>query len=414
MPKLDRRPPIIALAQNEWDGPWMNRQELLSRLAGRGWAVVYSNGALTVWNRAGRRWHNAKLTGRVRCVDGVLVDEPGRLLVRWPGRTLWDKPMLTVHARRLRKAVNATRGDPLILQVFSPNFLDYVRALDPTRLAFHIHDFYPGFPGWSSEKQRRLDELAERADLITLAGPDMVSCLPRSARHRARPLYNAGNPERYIEANSEPCPADLASIDHPRIGYVGNINGKCDFDLVLRLALMRPDWQWVFVGDVALGRSSDRAKWDACLECDNVHWLGMKDRFDVPRYVTNMDVNALLFRTHGENVGWVQYTNPLRVNGALASGKPIIGADIRTFRRLRPLVEVAAGAEEWAAALERAFHSPNDEARRQRQERSRQSSWDTRAVQLEKWFFEMVDGVAPTFAGSGTESLHQRRQAESS
>ena len=28
--------PIIAFAQNDWQGPWMNRQELLSRLAARG------------------------------------------------------------------------------------------------------------------------------------------------------------------------------------------------------------------------------------------------------------------------------------------------------------------------------------------------------------------------------------------
>ena len=41
------RPTILAFAPNEWSGPWMNRQQLLSRLAARGWPTYYSTGALS-------------------------------------------------------------------------------------------------------------------------------------------------------------------------------------------------------------------------------------------------------------------------------------------------------------------------------------------------------------------------------
>jgi hypothetical protein len=37
---------IVGFAPHPWDdGPWMNRQNLLSGLAARGWRVVYSEGA---------------------------------------------------------------------------------------------------------------------------------------------------------------------------------------------------------------------------------------------------------------------------------------------------------------------------------------------------------------------------------
>ena len=39
---------VLALAPNDWDGPWMNRQHLLSRLSADH-AIVYSTGVWESW-----------------------------------------------------------------------------------------------------------------------------------------------------------------------------------------------------------------------------------------------------------------------------------------------------------------------------------------------------------------------------
>ena len=74
----NRHPPILAFAPNSWHSSWKNRQQLLSRLAARGWPVIYSTGALSVWDRDKPQWAEAGWRGGFVEADGVLVDRPGR------------------------------------------------------------------------------------------------------------------------------------------------------------------------------------------------------------------------------------------------------------------------------------------------------------------------------------------------
>jgi hypothetical protein len=51
--RAEARCRLLALAPNSWDGQWMNRQQILSRL-GAHHDVLYSTGAWSVWDRAAR------------------------------------------------------------------------------------------------------------------------------------------------------------------------------------------------------------------------------------------------------------------------------------------------------------------------------------------------------------------------
>ena len=49
---------IIALGPNDWNGPWMNRQQLLSRLAVHH-NIIYSAPLLTNWQINSDEWRGA-------------------------------------------------------------------------------------------------------------------------------------------------------------------------------------------------------------------------------------------------------------------------------------------------------------------------------------------------------------------
>src|SRR5512145_2443365 len=74
---------LLALAPNFWDAQWMNRQQILSRLA-KDHDVLYSNGPWSVWDRHDERFRAASWTGSFESRDGVLLDRPPKLLLRWP------------------------------------------------------------------------------------------------------------------------------------------------------------------------------------------------------------------------------------------------------------------------------------------------------------------------------------------
>src|SRR6516225_1883300 len=69
--------PVIALAPNDWDGPWRNRQYMLTRLAQRGWPIIYSTGPLSWWQRESLSWSKAPRVGRFEEKEGVSVNIAG-------------------------------------------------------------------------------------------------------------------------------------------------------------------------------------------------------------------------------------------------------------------------------------------------------------------------------------------------
>ena len=80
----------------------MNRQQLLSRLAQRGWPVTYSTGALSVWERGSAQWKAAPITLTTTIENGkkvysrphqakVVTDSQGtELFLEYKGRKVAD------------------------------------------------------------------------------------------------------------------------------------------------------------------------------------------------------------------------------------------------------------------------------------------------------------------------------------
>jgi len=137
---MSERPATIALAPNPWFGPWKNRQQLLSRLAQRGWPIVYSTGPLSLWDRHQSKWQQAKLLGDFVESDGLVVDLLGRWLFRWPNLPLWDQMALRSSAKRLRGAMPG--HSRRIAYLFHPSFLPLADFLGADFVVYHAFDLY--------------------------------------------------------------------------------------------------------------------------------------------------------------------------------------------------------------------------------------------------------------------------------
>jgi len=394
--------PVIAFDQNPWSGTWMNRQELLSRLALRNWKVLYSTGATSIWERGSWRSNNFPLFGRFETMDGVIVDRPGRMVPAWPRWPAWDAFAMNHHSQRLRQAVGKGNDGKFIALAFNPTYQPYIENLNPRYTVFHVRDYYPGLPNWTKSDQRRLEALVERADLVTLAGSQMAETLPQHARHRARLLPNGVDAQAYIEGAAQPCPDDLSTIPGPRLGYIGSINPKLDLPTVLAISVFRPDWHWVFVGPYVApnfsgGREHDRL-WKACLDRPNIHWLGLKDHRSLPAYTANMDVNTMIYRLDGPASEWSRFTNPLKLHGYMAAGKPVIGADLPAIQPYREVIDISRSPTEWIAAIELALHHGGIGTPEARRRVALENTWDCRVDQLEEWLLEMIADGEVTMA----------------
>ncbi len=391
-----RKLPIIALATTVWNGQWMNRQQILSRLAQRGWPIIYSNGVLSVTQRQSEDFKNAPWLGSVETLNGVTVVNANKLPARWPRYPRWDRHVLRRHARRLKALRPNLDFSNLICYVFNSDYWPYVEHLGPKYLVYHVYDQFElmGEPSYSLERDQL--ELARRADLRIASFHGMVSSLPDDIRKSFRELPNAADGLRFAAADGFPCPEDLAIIPRPRIGYVGSINPKVHFNLVLQIARERPDWHWVFVGAshlenrarTGLFEQSSRV-WHECLRLSNVHHLGYRRTEDIPVYVKHMDVNVLCYRT--DEGGWWRTISPLKLHEQLAVGKPVISSPVEAVLPFRKVVAFADDASEWIKALSEAIDGRGAGTPVERRVVALQNSWNRRVDVLENWLQDMIE-----------------------
>ena len=127
---------IIALAINPWAGPWMNRQQVLSRL-GRLYPVLYSDGAWSTGDFANQLWRDAGWLGAFESRDSVVIDHAAAALVRTRKYAWLDDRVLQLVAARWRRRMRAAGRGPLVAYVFHPRMWPYARALRADVVVYH-------------------------------------------------------------------------------------------------------------------------------------------------------------------------------------------------------------------------------------------------------------------------------------
>lgn len=390
---------IVALSPNDWHGQWVNRQQLLSRLAPH-WPVVYSTGAWSVWDRASDAYRAAPLFGAIddKSAGGVLLDTPGRWPPRWPSRPGWDAWALRRHAARLRRAFS-DRDAPLVAYLCHPAYWPYVKALKPHFVVYHCYDLYERQPGWTPDMDAAERALLARADLVFSPTRMLSDLLEAKAPCQARVLLNAADVEAVFAADraAAPEPADLAAIPRPRIGYVGSIHPQLDLDLIARLAMHNPQWHFVLIGpEQKADELHAHAGYQALRGQANVHLLGERHRSQVPGYLLGMDANVMFYKAGADS--WTQVAYPLKLHEYLACGKPVVSVALKMISEFEGLITFADGIDAWQAALDAALRENDPQLPARRRAAAAQNSWDHRVVQLRAWLHELAAGPAAASA----------------
>lgn len=386
-PAIDATPlNVVAFAPNAWDGQWVNRQQLLSRLGERH-HIIYTRGAWSLWDRMDPAFSGAPWLGTFEFRDQVWIDRPGRAVLRWPKLRPWDRFGIRLHVRRIRMQLTDA---PTIAYVCHPAFWDYVLALRPDHVVYHCYDSYERQPGWTSELARAERELLVEADLVFSPTTLLSDLLMARAPCHSRTLPNGADVAAIFRAEHQhtPIPSDISDIPSPRIGYVGSIHPQLDFDLLLALALRRPDWHFVLIGpkqnpDVL----NALASWQACQARSNIHVLGERHRRTIPGYLLHMDVNIMFYRVAPDS--WTHFGYPLKLHEYLGAGAPVVTVDLPMMREFASLVSIASGVDRWEAAVANAINEDRPDLRVARRTTAAQNSWEARASVLNQWLAEL-------------------------
>lgn len=388
-----RQAHIFAFAPNAWGGPWMNRQQILSRLARRGWRVTYSTGPLSMWDRGSDDWHAAPWRTSFERHDGVDVGLAGKSLPRWPRLPPYDRIVTRRHASALLRQARCAPSNA-IAYVFHPALHELAAAMNCRWTVYHAYDLFALQPGWSDALETAQRALLRRADLVVASSPSVARTLREAGGDRVLVLPNGADAQAFAAGALSPCPADLAAIPHPRIGYIGHLNRKVDFAMIAAVATARPEWHWVLLGPVpdrgSAAPANDARTADALRACRNlvnVHFLGGKPHTALPAYAAHMDVHTICYRA---DQGWWNAAAPLKLHEYLATGRAVVSVDLPDIRMFSDVVRFVRGAEEWPAAIAAALADRSPQSAERRRRVARANSWDNRVDLLEQRLGAMI------------------------
>lgn len=191
-------------------------------------------------------------------------------------------------------------------------------------------------------------------------------------------MYGNGlSREAFIRLNTHSTivPEIIANIPSPRIGYVGMLSERMNWQLISDLARSSPSWQFVFVGPL----SNKKIK-DYCRELDNVHILGAVSQATVPDVIRSLDVGIMPYH----DTPFFRYLNALKFYEMAAAGLPMVSSPVDEMQRypnsIISVVENEVGA--WKAAIARGLAVDRSEVTRVGREIAGRFIWEDMAERL--------------------------------
>ncbi|WP_082773966.1 glycosyltransferase family 1 protein [Hymenobacter sp. PAMC 26628] len=333
-------PDLVCFAHLHWDFVWQRPQHLLVRFAQYG-RVFYVEDAF---------YHPDQITPHLE----IKERQHGlRVVVAHLPAGLPEAEADQIQFELLRQYFADQGVRRYVFWYYTPMALNKSRHFRPVLTVYDCMDELAAFKFAPPELRQREQELFGRADLVFTGGLTIYES-KREQHPDAHPFPSSIDKAHFGQARGPMAePADQVGIAHPRIGFFGVVDERLDIELLAQLAANYPEWQFVIIGPVV---KIDPASLPRPI---NIHYLGGKDYQELPAYLKGWDVATLLFADNEST----KFISPTKTPEYLAAGNPVVSTPIRDV--IRPygdldLVHIAADAEAFGAAIERALTQRDD------------------------------------------------------
>jgi glycosyltransferase involved in cell wall biosynthesis len=321
--------------------------------------------AKRVFEKIGKRSSSVQRPKRkVSVPDNMKVIEPKVLPL--PGSQIAAVINRKIGARKINDQIKAANLNNPAIWVSVPTAVDLLPALPQAPVAYYCGDDFGGLDGVDHEPVLKCETtLAQIAQKIFTVSPELAKKFDKS---KVVDLPHGADIEMFAK------PAERA-VDLPLgnkvAGFYGSISAWLDQDLMRQVAISKPDWTFVFIGDI-------RCDVTKLSHLRNVRLLGARPHDQLPRYAQHWTVSMLPFVDNAQ----IRACNPLKLREYMATGTPIISTPFPALEPYSPWINIESSATGFQSALEFArIESANPERRASRANAVAGETWEARAQQ---------------------------------
>jgi hypothetical protein len=262
-------------------------------------------------------------------------------------------------------------GADLFFVSANPAAVDLVGSFGAALGIYFCMDEYAEMPNADPRVIRMCEPLMLQAVDFAVATSQLLSKTKTNPRYETLYLPQGVDFEHFQYQG--PCPAPLARLPRPIVGFQGIIGSRVDLRLVEKIARAYPR-----VSVVMLGRQE--VDISPLKRYPNFHAFGAVPYEELPAWASQFDIGLIAYVQDGHTAS----VNPLKLLEYLAMGQQVVSVDLPELARYRDYVAIAHDHETYLAALAQllARYPFTKEERERQRSAARGESWSARASQF--------------------------------
>lgn len=368
---------VMIVTTMPWGFLWQRPQQLASRLANRGFDLVYFHSPLDLSPFFLLRLLREKsffvinrVNANLRVVNLFVPPFHGRL------RFFMEKLGILFFKMYLR----FFDLKPAVAVFYHPQDIFLVDCLESlgVKIVYDCVDDYSAFPGVSEPFKvlQAEQELVKKSSFVFVVSKKLYERISK-INSNSLLLPNGADFTHFNQAiDLRELPLEVKSLKRPIIGFIGAVWDWIDIDLICRLAEFHPEYSILLVGPMYFGG-------DKLGKFSNIFAIGHKPYEFLPRYLACIDVCLIPFKINRLTLA----SNPIKLYEYLAAGKPVVSTALPEIcENASDIVYIAKDEEDFIRKVEEAVketESPNKEIIEKRIKFAKENSWEKRIDLIE-------------------------------
>lgn len=163
-----------------------------------------------------------------------------------------------------------------------------------------------------------------------------------------------------------------------KIGYIGTVDQRIDYNILKRLALEFPDTEIIIVGRVLDDMSEVKEQTDPLRSISNFKFEGAKSPAALMEYLKEFHIGIIPFIKNEQTAA----IYPMKINEYLAAGVGVVATDFAPLAEFGEAIHVATNTDHFIEAVRNLLEKDSDDSQSARVAMAKQNSWHQRGLQL--------------------------------
>ena len=275
-------------------------------------------------------------------------------------------------ARMMSEKLDINAHDQLIVWSYFPLYVGYYHSFPKAITVFDAVDDWSLHPAYRRHRQKirqNYENLEQTADCIFTVSQDLRDRLFHK-NPKAHWIPNGVDADRF--AGLQNAPATEPQVNKKiRIGYIGTIQSRLDFDLMEKVVALNPDKEFIFVGPIWKDASVEKMS-----QFKNVIFTGRIAYDEIYQYLADFSVAIIPHK----KTAFTNSMNPMKMYEYLVAGLPIVST--YSIDGGEKFLSVADTASDFSYAIARALNENTDELKKERRAFANLHSWKSRTDEM--------------------------------